>query len=346
MDDYMPHNITSISVVDWIPVVDEKNVPHFLNLVVQWQPALDRTCSYDVVFFGLFGEENDVRIDERNVEMENLYEFTIDEYLNFGKEYSIAVRGKNTKHLEKQSNVQWVKIKAPDSLDDEESPPEKIRIQNLTINELKHLGKNHFNVNITWITNINPDSYVISIHDADENNHNITTEPVILGGEINSFIFKDVKLLGTSFRVMLIAFKDNQNATAVDFKFIPIYEQDKLDDILFYSLVAFMFLLLIALFKVWKGRIDSFISILAQKRLEHMDLETVKTISTGTVLDSIAELTKDASMEIETENITMLESLGEGAFGLVKKALVIRNGEKQYVAVKMLKSKTIVLNLK
>lgn len=342
----MPHNITNISVVDWIPVVDEDDVPHFLNLVIQWQPALDRTCSYDVVYFGMFGDENEFRIEEKNdVEMSELYEFTIDAYLNFGQEYSIGVRGKNTKYNWNQSFIHWVKIKAPTSLN-EKRPPEKIKIQNLTINELQHLGSKHFNVNITWITNIEPESFSISIHDADENNHNITTDPVLLDGSINSYIFKNVKLLGSSFRVELVAFENNQNDTAVEIEFIPIYEQDKLDDILFYSLVAFMFLLLIALFKVWKGRIDSFISILAQKRLEHMDLETVKTISTGTVLDSIAELTKDTLMEIDTENITMLESLGEGAFGLVNKALVIRNGEKQYVAVKMLKSKTIVLNPK
>lgn len=341
-DDFTPYNITEISILEWIPVfnTEEDEMPSYLNAVVEWKPAIDRTCNYDVVYFGIFGHENEEKIDEKDVGIENLYEFTIEEKLKFGEEYSIGVRGKNMKHIEKESHMKWFKFTAPTSINNQ-SPIEKIKIKNLTIESIQHLGDKKFNINVTWITNIEPDDFEISIHDADENNLNITIEPIIIDGHETSYTFKNVKILGSSFRVELIAFKDNHSDTAIEVKFVPVYEKDKLSDILFYSLVAFMFLLLIALFKVWKGRIDSFISILAQKRLEHMDLETVKTISTGTVLDSIAELTKDVSMEIETENITMLESLGEGAFGLVNKALVIRNGEKQYVAVKMLKSKIL-----
>lgn len=107
---------------------------------------------------------------------------------------------------------------------------------------------------------------------------------------------------------------------------------------LFYASIAFMIVLIIVLYKIWKGRIDSFISMLAHKRIEDMDIEAVKSMSSGTVLELISELTKDEFMEVEKENITVLEQLGEGAFGLVKKGLVIRNGEKEHVAVKMIKS--------
>lgn len=117
------------------------------------------------------------------------------------------------------------------------------------------------------------------------------------------------------------------------------FTPSKLMHNLFYASIAFMVLLIIILFKIWKGRIDMFISRMAQKRLDDMDIEAVKSMSTGTVLELIAELTKDEIMEVEKENITVLEQLGEGAFGLVKKGLMIRNGEKQHVAVKMIKSK-------
>jgi hypothetical protein len=109
---------------------------------------------------------------------------------------------------------------------------------------------------------------------------------------------------------------------------------------LFYGLAVFVAVLLLLLFKLWKGRIDVFIAIFAQKRIDDLDIEIVKTISTGTVLDAIAELTKDERMEVERENITVLQLIGEGAFGLVKKGLIIKSGEKQYVAVKMIKSKS------
>lgn len=340
MDSYVPHNITNVTVVNWMPMVDEDDSDEeypYLNLVIQWQPAIDRTCSYDVVYHGYFGDDNENRIDEREVNMNQLYQFKIPEKLHYGEEYNLGVRGKNTQHPYLQSNFEWTKFIAPSS-------QTRFLIKNLTIHELKHLGDQHFNVNVTWITTIKADNYRISIHDADENIHNKTTEPVTLDGSFSSHIFKDVALTGSTFRVELNAFKDNQNYTATIVEITPKYKKDKIDEIFFYSLIAFMFLLLIALFKVWKGRIDSFISILAQKRMESMDLETVKTMSTGTALDLIAELTKDTSMEIETENITMLESLGEGAFGLVNKALMIKGGEKEYVAVKMLKSKKIILN--
>jgi hypothetical protein len=159
-----------------------------------------------------------------------------------------------------------------------------------------------------------------------------------------SFYIENLQLKGSSFLVNLTAFTEYTHE--MDY-IIEYLDENKLIrrsnsraiDILFYTLVAFMIALLIALFKIWKGRIDSIISTLAQKRLENMDLDTVKILSTGTVLDSIAELTKDENMEVEKENITLLELLGEGAFGLVKKATMIKNGEKVHVAVKMLKSK-------
>lgn len=339
MEEYVPHSITNVSVVEWIPVADENDVDYsHLKLVIQWQPAIDRTCSYDMAYHGFFGDEADNRIDEREISMDELYQYTIQEKFNFGDEYSVGIRGKNTQNHHIQGTLLWFKFTAPSSVNDKR-PKEKIKIQYLNVSEIQNLGDKHFNVNVTWATNIPCEMFNISIHDVDENYHNTTSEFFLLDGYTFSFVFEDIQLLGSNFRVELIAFKENQNATIDHIQFLPIYEKDSLDDILFYSLVAFMFLLLIALFKVWKGRIDSVISILAQKRMERMDLETVKTISTGTVLDTIAELTKDTSMEIETENVTMLESLGEGAFGLVNKALMIRNGEKQYVAVKMLKSK-------
>lgn len=343
MEKYVPHNITDISVVEWLPIDDEYD-ESYLNLKIKWEPAIDRTCSYDIVYFGIFGDEEDVEIKQSEIEDRDLYEFTITEKFHYDQDYQVGVRGKNTKYQHLEGITQWIKFKSPFP-GDEINYVEKFKIKNLTIVEVQLVDKKHFNVNVNWTTSILADYYNISIHDADENLYNKTTEPVLLEGNTSTYIFKNVLLQGSTFSVKLRAFKNNENDTMIQFDFVPIYEEDNLDDILFYSLVAFMFLLLIALFKVWKGRIDSFISILAQKRLEHMDLETVKTISTGTILDSIAELTKDTSLEIEMENITMLETLGEGAFGLVKKALMIRNGEAQYVAVKMLKSMTLFLIL-
>lgn len=69
-----------------------------------------------------------------------------------------------------------------------------------------------------------------------------------------------------------------------------------------------------------------------------MDLDLIKTISNRLTLEAIDDLRRDEKMEVERENITLLETLGEGAFGVVKKAILVKNGQKLQVAVKMLKS--------
>lgn len=83
---------------------------------------------------------------------------------------------------------------------------------------------------------------------------------------------------------------------------------------LFYAAVIFSILIILIIFKIWKNKINSFLSSFAQKRLNDMDIEVVKRMSKGTtVLDSITELGKDTTMEVDKGNITILELLGEGA---------------------------------
>jgi SpoVK/Ycf46/Vps4 family AAA+-type ATPase len=106
-------------------------------------------------------------------------------------------------------------------------------------------------------------------------------------------------------------------------------------DIFFYTTFTVIIALFIVLGCIWKGRIALPIT---QKQLENMDLDLIKTITNRSMLEAIADLTRDEMMEVERENIRVLEALGEGAFGLVKKAIIIKDGEKHQVAVKMLKS--------
>lgn len=333
MANYTPETIRNIYALNWYNNIDEETDEAYLSLELGWESSNDNTCNYDVVYAG-----DNFEIGEIDVPLHSLRHMVIPERFNYDEEYSIAVRGKNSQHEHIQGNISWVKIKSPSCGSEECKNLPKMKIHNITL-EYHHRGDRRFNINATWRTSILPEFLVISVKDADLNHHNISHEPVELDGFITSYQFENVLIMGSSFSVNLTAYAGNQSDTDIEYVLLPIYSTDRVGEILLYSLIAIMFLLSIALFKVWKGRIDSFISTLAQKRLENMDLEAVKTMSKGTLLESIAELTKDELMEVERESITMLELLGEGAFGLVNKALLIRNGEKQYVAVKMLKSK-------
>lgn len=83
---------------------------------------------------------------------------------------------------------------------------------------------------------------------------------------------------------------------------------------------------------------NAFLRRFKQKHFDGIDLDLIKTITNRSMLEAIAGLTRDETMEIERENIALLEALGEGAFGLVNKAVLVKDGEKHQVAVKMLKS--------
>lgn len=111
--------------------------------------------------------------------------------------------------------------------------------------------------------------------------------------------------------------------------------RSRIFDFFFYTIFAVIVILFVVLFCIWQGRINLPIT---QKQLENMDLDLIKTITNRSMLEAIADLTRDEEMEVERENITVLETLGEGCFGLVKKAIIIKEGTKHQVAVKMLKS--------
>lgn len=110
-------------------------------------------------------------------------------------------------------------------------------------------------------------------------------------------------------------------------------------DIFLYFFVATIAILLLIMLCTWRNRVSAIVNKFALKQLDSMDLDLIQTITNRSMLEAIADLTRDETMEIDKESISVLEVLGEGAFGLVKKAILVRDGMKRHVAVKMLKSK-------
>jgi hypothetical protein len=156
-----------------------------------------------------------------------------------------------------------------------------------------------------------------------------------------SIIIPSLLIEGPECFVTLKAHQNKKSTTGFLFVRLSHLKDDKPSGsnrasyIFFYTIFAVIIALFIVLGCIWKGRIALPIT---QKQLENMDLDLIKTITNRSMLEAIADLTRDEMMEVERENIRVLEALGEGAFGLVKKAIIIKDGEKHQVAVKMLKS--------
>lgn len=68
-----------------------------------------------------------------------------------------------------------------------------------------------------------------------------------------------------------------------------------------------------------------------------MVLDLIKSINDRSLL--IADLKGDEAMELRRKSIKLLDELGKGAFGVVQRALLMKDGMETMVAVKMLKSK-------
>lgn len=70
---------------------------------------------------------------------------------------------------------------------------------------------------------------------------------------------------------------------------------------------------------------------------DSMALDLINSINDRSLL--IADLKGDELMEIHRKAIKLHDELGKGAFGVVKRAMLTRDGLETTVAVKMLKSK-------
>lgn len=286
----------------------------------------------------------------------------------YGTEYQVAIRGVNV-HTRLQGKEVWKTLTLSDchSVHPEQAtvcgPREVVGLRET----YQLVDDNTFDINITWSKpDYPPDSYTIEIRDffvAQIGNRSVGIHrfdvvgvsaafPISTASFFHSclcflqtataFLAESIELRGSQARVNVTAHRNGLCETSVSYGNLTDFRHTKprsrVIDILFYTLVTFIAVFLVVLFRVWQNRLSGIVTTLTQKQLESMDLDLIKSITNHSMLEAIGELTRDATMEVDRDSICLMEQLGEGAFGLVKKAIVVRAGAKQQVAVKMLKS--------
>lgn len=265
--------------------------------------------------------------------------------------YSYAIRGVNVQNKIIESDLYWSNFTTPECTDESFCGPDKITELNVMFTWIKgHV----FDCNVKWNTpSRHPDYYLLEIRDVDpptNMNGTIQVYEYEIDSDQTSFYINSITINGWGCLINLTAVLNGKSYEAYEEvsvppmrPFIPIIR----DDLIFYAFVVIVVVIFIILFQIWKRRIVSIVTNITQKRKEdtdekiigNTDLDLVKTLTNRSMLEAIADLTKDETMEIERDHITILDALGEGAFGYVKRAFYNRDGQKYQVAVKMLKSK-------
>lgn len=300
---------------------------------------LDQTCFYDLFFHG-------PGLDITMMEKEN-FDLYFHEYknLDYSTEYSVAVRGINVEFPLNYNEDYWHRFTTPSCMsthtDKSQCRPDPV--ENLVV-KVKHVSDQHFTVSLNWKEPaFLPEFYSLEIRDIDpirNLNGSYRIYKIEIDKNKTSINIDNLEFVGNE---AMIAFEAHRNNFTADYHENVIVPHQRLNKpnsssikiSLYLFLIVFALLCFIVL--LCKGQISKMTNSSKQKRLDSMDLDLVKTITNHSMLQVVADLTRDETMEIERENITLLDKLGEGAFGLVKKAALVKDGLKRQVAVKMLK---------
>ncbi|CAO1431629.1 unnamed protein product [Diamesa tonsa] len=342
---YTPHNIVNITLKKF------ERDPHDdkrLNAHIEWQPARDKTCFYDVILGG-----NDEMFPDEIRDINNLYHHTFKE-LEFGKNYSMAVRGVNTMNPYLESEIVWKSLMMPHCRywhTDKDYPCGPDKLTNVSVKSTS-IGKHQYNVNVTWdAPTFYPDYYSIVILDINpalinETNHLIYKK--YANKTDTGVFFSNITLNGMEYLTNITSNANGFEQTASIYEYIEKATES------YHSvnivLATVLVIIVIVLVFMVRMRNQEIVQSLFQKQrddLQVKELDLINSITNRTTLDAIASLTNDTTMEFERHHISILNLLGEGAFGLVKLAL-IRNHqhEEQEVAVKMLKDGADIEDIK
>uniref|UniRef100_A0A1W7R6L9 receptor protein-tyrosine kinase n=1 Tax=Aedes albopictus TaxID=7160 RepID=A0A1W7R6L9_AEDAL len=354
-DDYTPGNITKIDVIDFHTNYENSAL---LDALVTWQPAPDKTCHYEILYHA--SHSQDYHSKAVNVQKE-LYKHTITA-LELSSEYYLGIRAKNIQNSSRESELKWHTFHTPSCVDWHNSSvicaPESV--SNVQVSTV-YLSGDNYQFNITWDKpRFVPDYYIVRIYDlyleTDDDATNSLTRNV--SGDANNLLIESLTIHGARYEVFISAYANNRTAHSSNINDAPIWRSPtdhwhggRLAVIILTPVLA------IGLMKI-------FISIICKRRAKakryeqrceyFKELEQKAPVDPSTGFEikvkNIQEILHPATfpseliapindeMEINIDQIRLLDMVGEGAFGRVRKGILLHPvGTYTEVAVKMLK---------
>lgn len=363
--DYTPGKINSIDVVNY--QTNRQNIA-LLDAVITWKPAADMTCHYEILCYA--SHSPDFQLKPIDVQQpEELYRY-ITHSLELNSEYVIAVRAKNTQNPERESELQWHIFHTPSCTDWHNSSqicaPENVA--NLRVSSALLSGDN-YQFNISWDKpRFLPDYYVVKLFDLvstdDETvnsaSHNVT-------GDKTNIVIESFAMLGLQYEVLITAHANNRSSTQSIMKPLHIkhistdhWNGGRLAVIILTPILTIglmkIFISLIcrrrAKIKRYEQRCEYFKELEQKAPVDPSSDFEIKMKRIQGILQPITLNTDHITpindeMEISLDQIKLQDVLGEGAFGLVRKGILLRPFcACTEVAVKMLKERPSIEDIK
>uniref|UniRef100_A0A1Q3EWZ1 receptor protein-tyrosine kinase n=2 Tax=Culex tarsalis TaxID=7177 RepID=A0A1Q3EWZ1_CULTA len=359
--DYTPGMITNIDVLNYQTSRDNDSL---LDAVIAWKPAVDMTCHYEILHY--VSDAPDYQLKPIDVQQpQELYRYTIHS-LKLSSEYVIAVRAKNTKNPARESELQWHTFHTPSCIDWHNSSaicaPENVA--NVRA-EAVHLAGDNYQFNISWDKpRFVPDYYVVKLYDLnlanlDDLEAEANSDTRNVSGDSTNLLIESFPMGGLQYEVTIIAYANNRESKPT-ILMKPLYVRRVSTDHWNGGRLAVIILtpiLMIGLMKIsislvcrrraklkrYEQRCEYFKELEQKAPVDPSSDFEIKVKSIQEILqpitfpsDLIAPI--DDDMEISMDQVELLDVLGEGAFGLVRKGILIKPvGTYQQIAVKMLK---------
>ncbi|KAL9920826.1 tyrosine protein kinase receptor torso isoform 1-T4 [Glossina fuscipes fuscipes] len=357
---YIPNNITDIKVTNF--TLNYVNGMHLIAAIT-WKPGKDMTCFYDIICFSPENENYDLHPWEiRNPQL--LYTYQV-ENLSFSTTYKIGIRAKSTKGI-KESELYWKSFRTPTCEEwfnynfniCEPLPPQNLSVQQI------YVAYNTYGLNVSWsLPQHLPDNYTLMVYDLSSEK---LLKTINLSKETCNIYISNITITGMLYEVSVTAFTLGGRATTTFTDFITTRTHMSDDPLKKMNSIKLLALLLALIFCLAVLAITVFVLYQRRLRLKHyqqrceylekigkvaittsnMNGESNPQVTTTTAfnlqyqLDLKGNVQSDDGLKIASDNLKLFEVLGEGAFGVVRRALYKdeKTGIQREVAVKMLKT--------